>query len=116
MTTLEKLQKFLTSPRVPNSELPWMAIGIRPHIVCKDGYELSVQASSRHYCTPRKDRAKFYVEVEVGFPSYHDDLLGDDNDCGVYACVPVENVAVLIDKHGGMSLKDNNHQNEEINQ
>lgn len=104
MTTLEKLQKFLTSPRVPSSELPWMAIGIRPRIVCKDGYELSVQASSGHYCTPRKDNASYYTRVEVGFPSEYDDLLGESvDDSEVYAFVPIENVAVLINKHGGMS-------------
>ena len=108
MTTLEQLQMFLRSPSTLDGELN--AFGVRPPITCKDGYELSVQASSRHYCTPRKDRAKFYIEVEVGFPSYHDDLLGEDNDCGVYACVPVENVAVLINKHGGMNLENNNHQ------
>lgn len=100
MTTLEKLQKFLRKKIIATEN---NAFGIRPPITCKDGYELSVQASRGHYCTPRKDRAKFYVEVEVGFPSEHDDLLGESDDgFGVYAFVPVENVAVLINKHGGM--------------
>lgn len=113
MTTLEQLQMFLRSPSTLDGELN--AFGVRPPITCKDGYELSVQASSMHYCTPRKDNASYYTHVEVGFPSYHDDLLGENNDFEVYAFVPVENVAVLINKHGGMSLKDNNHQNEETN-
>lgn len=108
MTTLEKLQKFLRKKIIATEN---NAFGVRPPITCKDGYELSVQASSRHFCTPRKDRAKFYSEVEVGFPSEHDDLLGESvNYSEVYAFVPIENVAVLINKHGGMSLKDNNPQ------
>ncbi len=39
-----------------------------PTIYCKDGAYVSVQASSGHYCSPRKDYGNWY-EFECGFPS-----------------------------------------------
>ena len=89
-----------------------------PHepIVCNDGFTMSVQASSYHYCTPRRDGAAFYTSYEVGFPNACDTLLMphieepwreddcepfDPCDC-VYPCVPVETVAAIIKKHGGL--------------
>jgi hypothetical protein len=43
-------------------------------IYCKDGYNLSVQASATHYCSPREDFGPWY-EVEVGYPSAVEDTL-----------------------------------------
>lgn len=42
---------------------------IRPRIFCRSGVSLSVQAGEYLYSTPRYNHAKFYTEVEVGFPS-----------------------------------------------
>lgn len=44
-------------------------VEIRPRIVCKDGFSLSVQASDGMYCHPRINRSSNYSEVEVGYPS-----------------------------------------------
>ena len=33
-------------------------------------YELSVQASEGHYCSPRKNMQEVYDEVEIGFPNF----------------------------------------------
>jgi len=39
-----------------------------PRVVCKDGFNMSVQASETHYCSPR-DSVGPWDEVEVGYPS-----------------------------------------------
>lgn len=82
---------------------------IRPHIKCKDGFEMSVQASKYHYCTPRMDLLDGdYSSVEIGFPSEKEDLLiphaedeANPTDT-VYGYVPIEIVNEVIKKHGGM--------------
>lgn len=77
-------------------------------VVCSDGFTMSVQARETSYCTPRESNAKFYTEVEVGFPSAEEELLmeyAEDpyNPCDtVYAWVPRQVVLNVIAKHGGM--------------
>jgi hypothetical protein len=80
-----------------------------PRLHCKDGFSISIQVSSLHYCTPRDDNA-VYSKVELGFPSERDSLLdiyqeilNEDPTKSVYPYVPVEIVNQLIDKHGGPS-------------
>lgn len=46
----------------------YVILEVRPRIICKDGYSLSVQASAHHYSTPRRDHPP-YIQVEVGYPS-----------------------------------------------
>ena len=79
-------------------------IEIRPHIVCEDGFIVSVQAGEALYCTPRLNlKNGNYENVELGFPSVNDDLIKDYYDgFGVYPYVPVEVVENLIEKHGGI--------------
>ena len=77
-------------------------------VVCADGFEMSVQASETNYCEPRIDNAERYTAVEVGFPNREEDLLlpwAEDRQAPtntVYGWVPVERVALVIAKHGGM--------------
>ena len=33
-------------------------------------YELSIQASENHYCSPRESMQEVYDEVEIGFPNF----------------------------------------------
>ncbi len=71
-------------------------------IECVDGFSMSVQASSTHYCSPREDDAD-WCRVEVGFPSSPEPLLlpyASSSD--VYGYVPVEVVDAVIDSHGGI--------------
>lgn len=89
---------------------------IHKPIECVDGFTMSVQASSYHYCTPRIDNAPFYTSYEVGFPSEAEPLLlphiemlyreegepKQDPLGSVYSCVPVEVIAEVIRKHGGL--------------
>ena len=39
-----------------------------PRIVCKDGFSISVQANSLHYCLPREDNIP-HTHMEGGYPS-----------------------------------------------
>jgi hypothetical protein len=79
-----------------------------PRIVCVDGFSMSVQASSCHYCSPRENDGP-YSSVEVGFPSarvetfmpYIDGDEDTDPTETVYGYVPVEIVAAVVAEHGG---------------
>lgn len=76
-------------------------------IECKDGFSISVQASHYSYCTPRRNKAWPYSNVELGYPSKLDDLIEDyaeepGTTRTVYGYVPIEIVNQLIEKHGGI--------------
>ena len=80
----------------------------RPYVELSDGYRISIQASSNHYCSPREDGLTEYSEVELGFPNIEDELINDyaeDDDYTqtVYGYVPVDVVDALIKKHGGIT-------------
>ena len=85
-------------------------VHIRPLLMCADGFSVSVQASSTHYCTPRINIADEYETVELGFPSAEDSLIMDyaeeyDRPTDtVYGYVPVHIVCELIEKHGGIVM------------
>ena len=76
-------------------------------VTCKDGFSVSIQASSTAYCEPRTDDAFVYSSVELGFPSAEDDLImqyaeDPDQPCDtVYGWVPVKVVNLLLAKNGG---------------
>lgn len=83
---------------------------IRPPVICKDGFTMSVQASINHYCKPRIDEGP-WTHVEIGFPNKIEPLLwqyaespGEWTDT-IYARVPVEVVAAVVEVHGGFSEK-----------
>lgn len=104
MTTNEFLNEFLF---LEFSRYP----AVRPMIVCKDGFKVSVQASEFHYCHPRiNTNPMLYDKVELGFPSeavpewleYAEEQY-DPTDT-VYGYVPVELVDAALEKHGGIDL------------
>ena len=78
------------------------------YVVCNDGFEMSVQASSGNYCTPRDDHAEHYEAVEVGYPSAPEPLLmeyaeePENPTQTVYGWVPSDIIRHIIDKHGGI--------------
>ena len=81
----------------------------REYVYCADGFNMSVQASKTHYCSPRVDGYEaIYSRVEIGFPSEREALLdeyAEDKDRytkTVYSWVPSQLVALIISKHGGM--------------
>jgi hypothetical protein len=78
-----------------------------PSLVCRDGFEMSVQASGIHYSFPRTNEGP-WENVECGFPSkpvpelreWKEELEEPDEDC-VFAYVPWVAVMLTIEKHGG---------------
>ena len=83
-----------------------------PHIVCSDGFSMSVQVGYSLYSKPKKV-AKRYSEVEIGYPSEHEPLLEKyvespfkepDYTDSLYPYVPVKVVDKVLKKHGGINL------------
>ena len=86
-----------------------------PHIVCTDGFTMSVQVGYSLYSTPKKV-AKRYSEVEIGYPSEHEPLIEEYAECftfeeldidftdTIYPYVPVKIVDNVLEKHGGIDL------------
>ena len=88
-----------------------------PHIVCTDGFTMSVQVGYSLYSTPKKV-AKRYSEVEIGYPSEHEPLIEEYAECftfeeldidftdTIYPYVPVKIVDNVLEKHGGIDLTE----------
>ena len=88
-----------------------------PHIVCSDGFEMSVQVGYHLYSEPKKV-AKRYSKVEIGYPSEREPLLEEyvelsmfdenfvDYTDTVYPYVPVKVVDKVLKKHGGIDLTE----------
>ena len=85
-----------------------------PHIVCIDGFTMSVQVGYSLYCKPKKV-AKRYSEVEVGYPSKPEPLLKKyvesfynepDYTDSIYPYVPVKVVDKVLKNHGGIDLTE----------
>ena len=90
-----------------------------PHIVCVDGFEMSVQVGFSLYSTPKKV-AKRYSAVEIGFPSEYEPLIEEyaetfykddgedvtDYTDTVYPYVPVRIVDKVLKKHGGIDMTE----------
>ena len=78
------------------------------HIICVDGFKMSVQANESAYCTPRITDAESYTAVEVGYQSAEESLLlpfAEDLERPtqtVYGWVPTTVVALVCAKHGGI--------------
>ena len=77
-------------------------------VVCADGFKMSVQAHDGAYCSPRRDNADKYKEVEVGYPSEPEELIMEYAEepekptQTVYGYVPVQVVTNVLAKHGGI--------------
>jgi len=95
--------------------------GFTPRVVCKDGYNVSIQSGPFSYCTPRtlSKNAANYTHFELGYPSVSDELLDEyaenssDYTDTVYSQVPIEVILELVDKHGGVNLPEDFVDNEE---
>ena len=88
-----------------------------PHIVCTDGFTMSVQVGYSLYCKPKKV-AKRYSNVEIGYPSEHEPLIEEYAECytfeeldidftdTIYPYVPVKIVDKVLKKHGGIDMTE----------
>ena len=103
-----KINEFIQKYRKVKKLVPGMTSSHTPHVICKDGFTMSVQVGQSLYSEP-KDDANHYEEVEVGYPSKEEYLLTNyaedrDNLCGtVYGYVPCSVIDKVIEKHGGIN-------------
>lgn len=116
--TLDELQAILDASKRYDGQLndrmsrplDQAFLQLVPKMKCADGFEMSVQASSGHYCGPR-DSIGPWTEVEVGFPSEKVEALmpyidGDETTeptQTVYGYVPVKVIVDVINEHGGLA-------------
>ena len=79
-----------------------------PRLQCQDGFTISVQASSGHYCSPRCYlKNGNYAQWEAGYPSEAEELLAPYAESEVltdtvYGYVPTEVINAVLSKHGGV--------------
>jgi|688.fasta_scaffold180697_3 hypothetical protein len=80
---------------------------LKPELICKDGFSMSVQASETHYCDPRQNEGP-WCEVEVGYPSAEEPLLFQYAETQgewtktVYPYTPIHVLAQVVERHGGI--------------
>lgn len=90
---------------------PMMGFRKMPHIICEDGFTVSVQCGEALYCTPRNNIGP-YRKFEIGFPSKDDDLIKPYRECDeseIYPQTDLYVILALIDKHGGLSEEFKNN-------
>ena len=63
-----KINEFIKKYRIVKKIIPGVTSSHTPHVICKDGFKMSVQAGQSLYSTP-KDVVDNYEEMEVGYPS-----------------------------------------------
>lgn len=80
---------------------------LRPKVICKDGTEYSIQASSSHYCYPQEDGLKAYDAFEVGEVTdwKTGDLKNYAGQDGVAGFVPAKVIKEIIKAHGGLDKR-----------
>ena len=102
-----KINEFIQKYRKVKTLVPGMTSSFCPHVICEDGFKMSVQAGQSNYSTPR-DVADSYEDAEVGYPSEEEYILAKyaedgENLCDtVYGYVPCFIVDEVIEKHGGI--------------
>ena len=102
-----KINEFLQKHRTVKTLVPGVTSSFCPHVICKDGFKMSVQAGQSNYSTP-KDVVDNYEEMEIGYPSEEEVLIAkyaedDTSLCDtVYGFVPCSIIDDVIEKHGGI--------------
>ena len=102
------INEFIQKHRTIRDRMTYEIDSLTPHVMCQDGFTMSVQAGQNLYSNP-KDVADSYETVEVGYPSEDESSLEDYADgTGVYAYVPSSIVDEIIEKHGGIDVEFHN--------
>jgi hypothetical protein len=102
-----KINEFIRKYNKVKTLVPGMTSSFCPHVICKDGFKMSVQVGQSNYSTP-KDDVDNYEEAEVGYPSEEETLIAkyaEDTTklCDtVYGFVPCSLIDRVIEKHGGI--------------
>mgnify|MGYP001348805479 FL=1 len=92
-------------------------VTIRPYVVCKDGFKVSIQASEFHYSDPKDDvDSGEYYNVELGYPSeimsyeisQYAECAENEEDLleTIYAYVPIDLVEKELQRHGGIDWNE----------
>lgn len=81
-------------------------IKVMPHMNAADGFNVSVQASEVHYCSPRENSGP-YILVECGYPSelpvaWADWAETPDTTDTVFPFIPLSVVAREFARRGGL--------------
>lgn len=94
------IQEWLTKTHYPS----YSGVIRSEKVRCKDGFEISVQASIWHYCIPRATlrNGNKYKKLELGYANMREELLEEYKEGAVYPYVPVEVVNKVLEKHGGI--------------
>lgn len=86
---------------------------MRPRVVCRDGFSVSIQADKHRCCEPRGNKFDgSYTHVELISSSKADDLISEyavdkkNPTDTVYPYVPIRIVDKLLEKHGGIKGPD----------
>ncbi len=102
-----KINEFLQKYRKVKKLVPGITSSHCPHVICRHGFEMSVQAGQSLYSEP-KEVADSYEEMEVGYPSEEEYLFAKYAEDGknlcdtVYGYVPCSIIDEVIEKHGGI--------------
>ena len=86
-------------------------IRVYKNIVCRDGFNFSLQAGPSHYSEPKAIADK-YEAWEIGFPSDEEPLWMEWQEPGniptesVYGWVPNNVVNSVIQRHGGIDERE----------
>ncbi len=103
-----KLDEFVIKTFNPIQHIPNGSIFCdRPRIFCKNGFSMSVQGSSFHYCSPRETIDSYHA-MEIGFPSRRVEKLKKYAEepkrltKTVYGWTPVKVIQEVIDDNGGI--------------
>ena len=75
-----------------------------PHVKCRDGFTMSVQAGKDDIYSIPRGMADHYENVEVGRVSAHVPEFTKYEEGSVFPFVPCSVVDKVIDNHGGIVL------------
>ena len=102
------INQFIQEYRSTRGRIAYEIDSLTPHVMCQDGFTMSVQAGKGLYSSPN-DTSNYYEAVEVGYPSEDEPALEDYADgTGVFAYVPSSIVDEIIEKHGGIDTEFHN--------
>lgn len=76
-----------------------------PSVICKDGFEMSVQASQFHLCSPDTEEAEKSLDYDTVEVYLSKDVEGDTLghlEYGINSNVFVGYIDAIIKKHGGI--------------
>ncbi len=86
-------------------------IQLKPIIVCKDGFSISIQAGESLHSNPRKDNESFYNSYEICLFGELEPIFTEYLSDGIGSYVPFALINHVLESHGGVigykDLNDN---------